>query len=402
MTTTTETTQPDLVEQAKAVAATKGASAPDESSPLLDRIRSSMDSKNQPAAEAEPKVDTKVDTEPEPESEAEQEPTDTRSALEKAAAGDVDTDDGGDDDMPQVDAKAGAAFKKLKSQIKEQRAELAKLKAEYGTKDHQFSQISSTLAEALGIKDVTPEAVEARARELSIKAAVVDLESTPQYQDAVEAPKKILLANLKRVAEVYEIDQDQLQQAIMEKDHRKQNELIDDITGDMHARDQRAIYQAVEDMALIEAKQTELRAQANQAMGQINEERQRTSQAMAAQNAREIDHHTRAYAEKLKMKMPAMAEHIEGQVELVVQELQKGTSTEVQAYAALAGLMLPNLEREISNRDKQIVELNKTIESYRGVTPGAKPGESRTTTTEPITDKSESFMDRIAKQLRNG
>lgn len=393
---TTETTNPELAEQAKAAAGNAPASG--EPSPFLERIKASLESTPEPEPEKEP--------EPQPEGEAE-EPKETpseeddgkeKSPLEKAAAGEVDDEEEEEAEEPKMDPKAGAAFKKLKSQIKEHKAEIAKLRAETGTHKSQAEQLAAALAQTLGVDEVTPESIERRAKELAAKAAVVDLENTPEYQKAVVEPQKAIQRSLKRVVESYDLDEAKLADAMAEKNLRRQTELLEDLLGDMPARDQRVIHQAIDDMALVEAKRTELREQAGMALEQIQRDQQRIAEAQRMQMALEIDQNTRTHAEMLKQQFPDHAGKVEEFVGVVAEELKKGVTAEVQTYTAIAGMMLPTLKQELARRDRQIAELTKTVESYKKATPGARPGNSREAAIEPAKE-GETFMERIERQL---
>ena len=406
MSTIVETEQPDLADQARAAASMKQSGGQPQSSPFLDRIQQQLAGNTEPEEEpeapepkAEPQKEPETpEPEEEPESEEPEEPKeDKRTALEKAAAGEA-TEEEPEPDEPKLDAKAGAAFKKLKTQIKEYKAQMAKLQADSGSKEQQLTQISTTLAQALGVKDITPEAIERRAKELSAKAAVVDLESTPEYQKSVVEPEKTVRNSLKRVIDAYELDDQALQEALRETDRRKQTEMIEELVGDMPQRDQRVVWSSLDDLSLIEAKRAELRTQANEALEQIRQEQQQQAQVMSAQRAREIVQHTRTFAESLKRDFPGLAESVENQVDVVVQELQQGVNTQVQAYTALAGLMLPTLKGELSKRDKQIAELTKTVESYKKSTPGARPGNARDAKPEAA-EENLTFMERLERQL---
>ena len=170
------------------------------------------DEQTQP--EAQPEPESQPEAQPEPEAQSEPKETETKSEEVTPDPLESLTEDVGEEWTP----KAANRFKQLKTELKTNRSELEQLQQAVKEKEQQISEMKG-LSENEDFSQMQEKLAEYE-RQQSFN----DLENTEAYKTSVSEPLEVVFDTLNSLAEKYEVDPDNILDALDTDSIEKQDE----------------------------------------------------------------------------------------------------------------------------------------------------------------------------------
>lgn len=326
------------------------------------------------------KAETEVSLEPPPVEEPEKTPAPKKEEQEPKKPD-------GSEDRWWENEKQGAAFGRIKEEVKEAKARVSELESE-------LEQAKSGSEQA--------QDLEKRLAEAEKRLAAFDIEATATWQTEVASPLNSL------VAQARELGGDELIDALNEMTMKARNVKISELTEEMDPMSRRR----VEDLAFrfeeIVQKADSLKKDADNNLVKLREQETLDAQKSTAQQRQEFQVAVDAVAEKLKGKLPflidpeteALSKDAQGWIEKAKTSDFRATSAVGQAYAAFAGQALIPLVTKYQTMTQKIASLEKELAKYQGAEPGAGQGEG--TRGAGPTEEKGGFLDGIDKAFSAG
>ena len=321
-------------------------------------------------ASREPEPTPEPEPEPEPEEVAKSLIEDTgdtkEESGEKTEEGDPIeslTEDIGDDWTP----KASLRFKELKNELKSNRSELDQMRQTVKEQEAKLKELSGFADE----NDVTK--LKEKIAEYEQEKTFNNLEHTTAYKEAVAEPLTALMDKATSIADKYDIDADQLIDAIALTDVDKQDNMLADLLDGASDRDRAAIYRVVEDIAPILDRRTELINNAEEALREaelLEEQRQNSEKAELAELRTNV---TRNVVKRVTEKLPFL-NGVEGLDLDGVRDKAASVDPEVVhpvdfAYNAVSAQLLPVLVKEFLTSRKENELLMDRLATYEEAEP---------------------------------
>jgi len=324
------------------------------------------DAQNPPEPEAEaPPEDPKKEESAEP--VAEDTATEATDTKEETAT-DADlleslTEDIGDDWTP----KAANRFKQLKSELKDNRTEVEKLRQTVTEQESKMKEMSG-LADSEDIP-----ALKERLAEFEQNKLLTDLESTSAYKDAVSSPIEKLLGQANEISVKYDIDPDLMIDALTEESTEKQDQLLGGLLGDATDRDKARVFRIIEDLGPIITRRDELIENADAALKEAQLLEEQKKNADIAKVAEHRTNVTRNVAKRVTEKLSFLS-GIEGLDMKSVEEKAATTDPAVVhpvdfAFNSIAAQILPAIVREYIGIRKEADALTDKLATFEGAEP---------------------------------
>ena len=192
------------------------------------------------ASEDQPQLEAPPEPEAQPEQEAQPESKETETKSEDSTPDPLEslTEDVGEEWTP----KAATRFKQLKTELKTNRSELEQLQQAVKEKEQQISEMKG-LSENEDFSQMKEKLAEFE-RQQSFN----DLENTEAYKTAVSEPLEAVFDTLNILAEKYEVDPDNILDALDMESIEEQDEKISDIFHGASDRDKVKIFRAIEEI----------------------------------------------------------------------------------------------------------------------------------------------------------
>lgn len=230
--------------------------------------------------------------------------------------------------------------------------------------------------------------------------AAVNVAKSPEYQEAVEKPAAKIRDATNMLAARYKLDQSKVLDAFSESDPATQNELVSELASTMNDRDRFQFYQLVDDFNIVLAKREELQSRSQEAWQEIQQKRaqeQEAAKKAAQQSWKEAESKVWSAFEKRVPQVTKLpnAQDLRNQVQSRhISEL----SVEEQAYSALAGLLVPELVKELTSAQSKVQELETSLTKFTRATPAAGGGGSASSD-DGDDIGSGGFLDRIERRF---
>ena len=200
-----------------------------------------------------------------------------------------------------------------------------------------------------------------------------NLENTTAYRQAVTEPLQALLDKASGIAEKYEIDSDNLVDALSLEDPVQQDEALEGLLAGASDRDKASIYRVLEDLDPILGRRETLIENAEAALSEalmLEEQRRNTDAAEQAQLRTNI---TRNVVKRIGEKLPFLS-GVENLDMNAIQEKASSLDPTVVhpvdfAYNAVAAQLVPTLVREYLNSNKEVEALMSKLAEYEGAEP---------------------------------
>ena len=354
--------------EAPAVEALPDASAePGSFSDAIDQALANLENVPE-VAEREPTPEPTPEPEPEEVAESLKEDTgDTKKESgEKTEEGDPIeslSEDIGDDWTP----KAASRFKELKNELKSNRSELDEMRQTVKEQESKLKELSGFADE----NDVSK--LKEKIAEYESEKTFSNLENTHAYKEAVAEPLTALMEKTSAIAEKYDIDSDQLIEAVALTDADQQDNALSDLLDGATDRDRAAIYRVVEDITPILNRRNELIHNAEEALQEaemLEEQRQNSEKAELAELRTNV---TRNVVKRVTEKLPFL-NGVEGLDMDGLREKAASVDPEVVhpvdfAYNAVSAQLLPVIVKEFLTSRKETETLMDRLAEYEDAEP---------------------------------
>ena len=299
--------------------------------------------------------------------EPELEPAQETEALQEDNAADPDLLESLTEDTGEWTPKAANRFKQLKSELKTNRSEMDQLRQTLSEQEAQLQEMSG-LVENRDI-DQLQERVSAYEHEQTFS----NLENTAAYKQAVTEPLQNILDKASSIAEKYEIDSDNLVDALALEDPAQQDEALEGLLAGASDRDKATIYRALEDLSPILDRRETLIENAEAALSEalmLEDQRRNTEAAEQAQLRTNI---TRNVVKRIGEKLPFLSGVENLDMNAIGEKASSLDPTVVHpvdfAYNAVAAQLVPTLVREYLNSNKEVEALMTKLAEYEGAEP---------------------------------
>jgi hypothetical protein len=353
------------------------------------------------AALSNPEPETQAEPEPEPEPEKKNEEESTQEVVEPEATSeekeepqeelesfdptdDLDTDLG-DDWTP----KAASRFKQLKAELKASTDALEEMRQTMTEKESKVKELSGE------INSTDVEEMQQKLAEYEQEKIFSNLEATDVYQAAVTEPLDKLIDTTREIAEKYEIDPEDLVEALAVQDSSEQDEKISELMENTTDRDRARIYRVIEDIAPILDKRVHMLQNAEEALNEANLAKEQQIEMEASQRAKDRQNAAKNVVARVQQKLPFLS-GIEGldmsEVQSKAAEVDPSVIHPVDyTYNSVSAQILPAIVKEYASMRRENEQLTDRLAEYEE----AEPSMSGSTPNKTAISDDSSFTDRI-------
>jgi len=331
---------------------------------------------NPPAEPAE--TQTEETTTEEPELKPEETQTEDPPLADKEESSEPETKEEGSEEKDPLDAltedvgdewtpKAANRFKQLKTELKSNRSELQQLQQTVKEQEKQISEMKG-LSES---EDMTQ--MKEKIEEYERMRSFEDLEETEAYQQSVAEPLDQVFEVLNSLAEKYDVDPDNLLDAIDKETIEEQDASIAELFHGASDRDKVKVFRAIEDIDPILERREELHANAEQALNEAKALQEEKQNAIAAEELKNRQAVTQNVIDKVWQKLPFL-NGLEGIDQEAIKEKAYTQAPDVvhpvdYAYNAVAAQLLPNIVKEYFQTLKENESLTDRLADFEAAEP---------------------------------
>ena len=375
--------EPSINPLSAAIDAALGGSDPAPAAPS-DFIESTLAMLDAPeSAEPAPEVAPAAAAAEAPPVKADATPTDPLAAI--------------DDTYPDLDEKASPQARERWDELKRE------LKAERRAHYELRNEAEQLKAKSL-FDPAEVEGLKKQIEDYNKELAVHRIEATTEYKQAIDAPLKVIGEAAASVARRYEIDQEALFDALANTDEAQQQKALTDLVDGMSDRDRLKIYQMADDTLTILNKRNDMKARSHEAMQELEIRQRQSEERSNAEHKRAFATHMDRLFESLEDKLPFHPLDPNESKTAVMEQLKRdalladvrSAGTDVQAYSAAAGVVLPRLIKQF----RALAAENNTLKSRLTNGTAASPTKARQASPSPQAPAAGgSFLDNIFSQL---
>ncbi len=372
---------------------------PTETAPVQDGFIDSID-------QAFASFDTGLDDAPEPKGLAEipsgteddasgEQELETTTETEEATESDSPLDelDGADDVGKDWTPQAARRFKQLKSELKSSKTRLSELESSLNEREARLKELEA-------IAD-NPEydQLKNRVEEYEKELLVTKLESSQIYKELVAQPLAELVSETDAIAEKYQVDANELLDAIALEDEAAQEEALADILAAASDRDRFRVYKIIEQIKPILHQRSVLQENAQEALREAEQLTETQTKQQLAERAAERQKAASAVADKIRAKLTFL-EGVDGvdfaALSKKVAETDPSTLNPVDAaFQSYAAQLLPKIAREYVSLRKELDTLTDKLSKYDRASPRAGGGGASSFTGASPTADGRSFADAV-------
>lgn len=250
---------------------------------------------------------------------------------------------------------------------------------ELRTKAKELDQIRPQLEslrkelEEVKQKPSIPEDVQKEIEELRQIRFAVELEKTPEWQQAVDAPSAEVLGQFQQIADFYNVDYNELVAAADDtnplrrgksiREFLSRNE-VEEVTPEVLS----LATSAAEKLHGIYAKMAELKGKSSEVYRSL--EAKRSMESEQEKNAREQKYqasHKEVFG-LLQQRLPDFFKNTD--LAEAVKQARPADEPQMQAYQAAAAVLLPETLKELKAAKQEIAKLSKAVAARAAATPG--------------------------------
>jgi chromosome segregation ATPase len=315
---------------------------------------------------------------------------DTESPATDSPLDELDSaDDVGKDWTPQ----AARRFKQLKAELKGSKTRLSELESSLSAREARLKELEA-IAE-------NPEydQLKSRVEEYEQQLLVTKLESSKIYQDLVAQPLAELVTEADAIAEKYEVDANELLDAIALEDEAAQEEALSDLLAAATDRDRFRIYKVIEQIKPILHQRSVLQENAQAALQEAEALQETQTKQQLAERAAARQQAAEVVADKIRTKLTFL-EGVEGvdfaALSKKVAETDPTALSPVDAaFQTYAAQLFPKLAREYVSLQKELSTLTDKLAKFDRASPRAGGGGSNPLLGGSDSDSSKSFADAV-------
>ena len=331
---------------------------------------------NPPAESVE--TQTEETTTEEPELKPEETQTEDPPLADKEESSEPETKEEGSEEKDPLDTlteevgdewtpKAANRFKQLKTELKSNRSELEQLQQTVKEQEKQISEMKG-LTESEDMAQMK-EKIE----EYERVQAFENLEQTEAYTKSVTEPLDKVFTTLNELAEKYDVDPDNILDALDKETSEEQDESISELFYGATDRDKVRVFRAVEDIEPILQKREDLHNNAEEALAEANALQEERQNAIAAEELKHRQAVTQNVIDKVWQKLPFL-NGLEGVDQNVIKEKAYSQSPDVvhpvdYAYNSVAAQLLPTIVKEYFQTMKENDSLTDRLAEFEAAEP---------------------------------
>lgn len=298
-------------------------------------------------------------------------------------------DDVGKDWIP----RAARRFKQLKAELKGSKARLSELESSLTAREARLKELEA-------IAD-NPEydQLKSRVEEYEQQLLVTKLESSKIYQDLVAQPLAELVTEADAIAEKYEVDANELLDAIALEDEAAQEEALSDLLAAATDRDRFRIYKVIEQIKPILHQRSVLQENAQAALQEAEALQETQTKQQLAERAAARQQAAEVVADKIRTKLTFL-EGVDGvdfaALSKKVAETDPTALSPVDAaFQTYAAQLFPKLAREYVSLQKELSALTDKLAKFDRASPRAGGGGSNPPMGGSSSDSTKSFADAV-------
>jgi chromosome segregation ATPase len=305
----------------------------------------------------------------------------------------LDELDGADDVGKDWTPQAARRFKQLKSELKSSKTRLSELESSLNEREARLKELEA-------IAD-NPEydQLKNRVEEYEKELLVTKLESSQIYKELVAQPLAELVSETDAIAEKYQVDANELLDAIALEDEAAQEEALADILAAASDRDRFRVYKIIEQIKPILHQRSVLQENAQEALREAEQLTETQTKQQLAERAAERQKAASAVADKIRAKLTFL-EGVDGvdfaALSKKVAETDPSTLNPVDAaFQSYAAQLLPKIAREYVSLRKELDTLTDKLSKYDRASPRAGGGGASSFTGAGPTADGRSFADAV-------
>lgn len=265
---------------------------------------------------------------------------------------------------PEAQAKWG----ELRRELREARAYAAQFEDAQNQGD-----VSQQIQAAAELERQVRE-YESKMQEYERELSISRVEATREYKALVEEPLNAIVNSAEKVAGAYNVDANELINALTETDPKRQTQMLDELVEGMSERDRARIYRMADDTAAIYETDASIRARAAEALSEVTAQQQAEAQYYAEQRAAEHFEATTKVWDMVTERLPDIGVDYQALRDDVFASNFDEATPEARSYAASASVVLPHLVKALSAKDARISELERALGGLKKATPTSPAG----------------------------
>lgn len=268
-------------------------------------------------------------------------------------------------DTSGMTKSAGIRFKELRTELKaEKQARIAL--------EQKAAQAEARLKELEGTGNISEE-LQQKIAAYESELQLSRLEATEAYRTVVTEPLKEVAMTADAIAAKYEINADEILDALALTDQTEQDEAFEVLLAGVNERDKLKIYALAEKLPAIFEQRQLLHENKEQALAELEARKAESEQQAAAQRAIERKEATELVFKRVEAKLPFLKTSgvdLEAIKSQIVDTDLESLDMANKSYNAFSGRALPKLAAAYKAALDEIEQLTDDLDGYRKSTPG--------------------------------
>lgn len=268
-------------------------------------------------------------------------------------------------EQTQPDATPVSPQKAKWEELRTKAKELDQLKPEIETLRRELEEVRQ--------KPQVPEEVQREIEELRQLRFAVELEKTPEWQQAVEVPSGEVLGRFKEVAEFYNLDYAELVAAADDPNPLRRGKSIREFLAKNEVEEVtpevlNLVSNAAEKLHGIYGKMAELKSKSSEAYRSLEAKRSMESEQERSAREQKYQSSHKEVLGLLQQRLPDFFKNTE--LAEAVKQARPADEPQMQAYQAAAAVLLPETLKELKAAKAQVAALTKQVAARAAATPG--------------------------------
>jgi len=260
------------------------------------------------------------------------------------------------------------------NELREKATELDKVKPELDTLRQQLQELKE--------KPSIPDEVQREIEELRQLRFAVELEQTPEWNQAVKAPSQEVLNQFQQIAEFYNVDYKELVAAADDTNPLRRGKSIreflersdtNEVTADVVA----IATNAAEKLHGIYSKMAELRGRSSEAYASLEAKRSMESEQQQLQRDQKYSASHKEVVGVLEARLPDFFKNPE--LAKAIREARPATEPQEQAFQVAASVLIAPMASELKQARAEIAKLQKQVAARSAAVPGLGTSPSQET-----------------------
>lgn len=287
------------------------------------------------------------------------------------------TEEGHDDDAEtkNMTPSAGARFKEIRTRA----AAAEKQALEFRTKSEAAEARIKEL-ETAGTQIAELEPLRAKISEYEKELSLTRVEATPEYKRTVIEPMARMIAISDEIAKAYDPEgkegiSEKILNMLEDQNPRSQAKKIAAFASEFEEYDRHKLYTLGQDYQRIAERRGEIKANAAEALKQIQERERADGEQMSAQQKQEWTRASGSTWDNLKSHFPDLPEADATRIRGAATSTDFNTeSTDGRVFATYAAYLLPVALESNKGLKAKVAELEKRVAGFNKAKPGAGSG----------------------------